>query len=119
MKKEILEKLLKKEITPNECKERLGVMNNEELTELLFIEDYRSRKRRLSIKEVSDMNYLDIKKYVSNKANINLDHLAYLVYLMWSNYEITGFNYRYFMESIDIPYDIRFISAARCVRRYD
>ena len=46
MKKEILEKLLKKEITPNECKERLGVMNNEELTELLFIEDYRSRKRQ-------------------------------------------------------------------------
>ena len=118
--KELLEKLMNKKITPKECKSLLSISDNEELTTLLINEGYNSRVRKPSIINLTSMNYLDIIKYVSMKIKeyINLDDLVDEVYKLWSMNQITGFNYRYFMDSVDKEYDIRFIVKARNLDMY-
>ncbi len=120
--KEALQKLMNKEITPSECMSELSSCNDRDLERLILISQIPIKVRKgLSLNDIKAMNFLEIRKYCKGKVNkgINLNDLAMELDIKWDDGEISGFDYRYFKESIGLTITKEFISRAKSIGRYD
>lgn len=119
---ETLTKLLNKEIAPSEAMAILNASSDREIEELIETSNVKTkRSKNLSISDVSKMNFLDVRSYCKEKvaAGINLDDLAIELDIKWENGEISGFDYRYFKESVGLKISKEFISRAKSIGRYN
>ena len=120
--KEALQKLMNKEITPNECMSKLPPCNDRDLERLILISQIPIKVRKgLTLNDIKTMNFLEVREYCKNKVNkgINLNDLAMEFDIKWENGEISGFDYRYFKESVGLRITKEFISRAKSIGRYD
>ena len=121
-KKETLMKLLDREITPNQCMEELGLSSGRELEELINLSDIPKRKRKsLTIQDANDMNFLEIRSYCKDKVNkgANITDLMMEIEIKWEEGVISGFDYRYFKESVGLRINKEFIRRAKSIGRYE
>lgn len=120
--KELLEKLLRRDITPYECMRELPTYCDSDLEKLIYLYQIPVKiRRRLTLKDISTMNYLEVKEYCRDKLNkgINLKDLGMELDIMWEDGLISGFDYRYFKESAKIKISKDFITVAKKIGRYD
>ncbi len=121
-KKETLIKLMNREITPNECLSKFPTRNDRELEKLILTSDIPLVVRRgLSLKDIQSMNFVEVREYCKNKIKkgINLSDLALELDIKWENGEISGFDYRYFKESVGLIIAKELISRAKSIGRYE
>lgn len=120
--KETLQRLMNRVITPSECMSELSSYNDRDLERLVFMSQIPINVRKgLSLNDVKTMNFLEIREYCKDKVNkgINLNDLAIELDIKWDNGEISGFDYRYFKESVGLAISKEFISRAKSVGRYN
>ena len=120
--KESLLKLMSREITPCECMSKLPPCNDRDLEKLILISQIPIKIRKgLTINDVQTMNFLEVREYCKEKVNkgINLNDLVIELDIKWENGEISGFDYRYFKESVGLRITKEFISRAKSIGRYD
>ena len=120
--KETLQKLMDREITPNECMSMSSPCNDRDLERLVLISQIPIKVRKgLTLNDIKTMNFLEIREYCKNKVykGINLNDLAMELDIKWENGEISGFDYRYFKESVGLRITKEFISRAKSIGRYD
>ena len=120
--KEALQKLMNREITPCECMSELPSYNDRDLERLALNSQIPIKVRKgLSLSDIKTMNFLEIREYCKDKVNkgINLNDLAMELDIKWDNGEISGFDYRYFKESVGLAISKEFISRAKSVGRYN
>ncbi len=121
-KKETLLKLMNREITPNECMSKFPSCNDRVLERLILTSDIPLIVRRgLSLEDVKTMNFIEAREYCKGKIKngINLNDLALELDIKWNNGEITGFDYRYFKESVGLVISREFISRAKSIGRFN
>ena len=119
---ETLQKLMNREITPHECMNNLPPCSGRELEQLILMSKIpKTIRSGLKLKDVKTMNFLEVRKYCKDKVNkgINLNDLSIELDLMWENGEISGFDYRYFKESIELKISKEFICRAKSIGRYN
>ncbi len=120
--KELLEQLMKREITPYECLNKLPSYLGNDLEKLIYLNQIPIKVRRgLTLKDINTMNYLEVKEYCKDKLSkgINLKDLGMELDIMWEDGLISGFDYRYFKESAKIKISKEFINFAKNIGRYD
>lgn len=120
--KESLLKLMNREITPCECMSKLPSCNDRDLEKLILISQIPIKVRKgLTINDVQTMNFLEVREYCKDKVNkgVNLNDLVIELDIKWENGEISGFDYRYFKESVRLRITKEFISRAKSIGRYD
>ena len=120
-KEEALTKLMNREITPSECMIAVNITTNKELETLVNSSGVNKTKRKkLTIENIDYMNYLEVREYCNEKLQkgINLKDLGIELDLKWENGTISGFDYRYFKESVDLKITKEFISRAKSIGRY-
>lgn len=120
--KEMLQKFMNREITPGECMSKLPPCNDRDLERLVLISQISIKVRKgLTLNDIKTMNFLEVREYCKNKVNkgINLNDLAMELDIKWENGEISGFDYRYFKESVGLRITKEFISRTKSIGRYD
>lgn len=117
-----LEKLMNREITPNDAMTQLSSRNDRNLEQLVLNSKIpKNIRSKLSILDADTMNFLEVRKYCKNKVEkgINLNDLAIELDTLWDNCEISGFDYRYFKESVGLKITKEFICEAKSIGRYN
>ena len=113
--------LMKRAKTPKEVMDFLQINDLDALEEMArkkFGEE--SIRKGLKLKDVSTMNFLEVREFCrqEKKKKININDLVLELDYMWDEYEITGFDYQYFKESIGMTVSDEFINHAKSIGRY-
>ncbi len=120
--KEMLLRLINREITPKECLSKFLLCNDRELEWLILKSDIPLIIRRgLSLEDLKTMNFLEVRAYCKDKIKkgINLSDLALELDIKWENGEISGFDYQYFKESVGLVITKEFISRIKSIGRFN
>lgn len=119
--KEILRRLMDREITPCECMSKLPSCNDRDIERLVLNSKIPVKVRKgLTFGNIRTMNFLEVREYCKSKVNkgVNLNDLSMELDIKWENGEISGFDYRYFKESVGLRITKEFISRAKSIGRY-
>lgn len=119
--KTIVRKLLKRAITPSEAIYALNLNSDEELEKVMLNAPVKKLKIEFIITDIKLMNYLEIKEYKNQikKRGVNIKDIIKLVESLWEDGTFSGFDYRYFVESIGMKPSKEFINRAKSTGRYD
>lgn len=88
--------------------------------EILSVEKNIIIRKRLSIREIKNMNFIEVRHYINSMLNrgLNIKDFKRELFKLWSDGLINGFDYRFVIEAIEEEVDICFLKKADKYGRY-